>query len=111
MPRHPAISPTVGEVRRSPFSNLAQRLTDFAGETYALHVGDTWMEPAAGCRMEDFSIEEHPGMHRYAPPRGLSDLLDALVEVDRKRTGLDTGRSSILVATGATGAGSSKPAP
>ncbi len=68
-----------------------------------MHVGDTWMEPAEGCRMEDLRVAEYPGMHRYAAPQGMPALLDAIVEQARERTGVPTERENVLVATGATG--------
>jgi aspartate/methionine/tyrosine aminotransferase len=104
MPRHPDVSPSVAKIPGSPYTALAHRLAAHVGEIYPLHVGDTWMEPAEGCRMEDFRVAEHPGMHRYAPPQGLPVLLDALVERTRATTGVAVERDSILVAAGATGA-------
>jgi aspartate/methionine/tyrosine aminotransferase len=104
MPRHPHFSPSVQEISDSVYSGLAHRLATFQGEVFPLHVGDTWMEPPAGCRMEDLRVAEHPGMHRYAPPQGMPALLDAIVERVRARTGIPTGRDDVLVATGATGA-------
>ena len=62
------------------------------------------MEPAEGCRMEDLRVLEHPGMHRYAPPRGLPDLLSAVAERSRARTGVETARDHVLITAGATGA-------
>jgi aspartate/methionine/tyrosine aminotransferase len=103
MPRYPRFSPAVDEIAGSVYSALAHRLERFAGEVYPLHVGDTWMEPAVGARMEDFTVAEHPGMHRYAPPQGLPALLDAIVDSVRERTGVPTGRDNVLVTTGATG--------
>src|ERR1700674_109826 len=103
MPRHPHFSPSVAEISGAVYSALAHRLAGFQGEVYPLHVGDTWMEPPAGCRMEDFSVAEWPGMHRYAPPQGIPALLDALVEQARRRTGVPTERANVLVTTGATG--------
>ncbi len=104
MPRHPRVSPAVSAIQGSVFSALAHRLETHQGEVYPFHVGDTWMEPAEGCRMEDLRVAEHPGMHRYAPPQGLPVLLDALVERYRHRTGLPVERAEVLVAAGATGA-------
>src|SRR5436305_3737000 len=104
MPRHPHVSPWVAGMQGSPYSTLAHRLAAYPGEVYPLHVGDTWMEPAEGCRMEDFRVAEHPGMHRYAPPQGLPGLLDALVERTRATTGVAVERENVLVAAGATGA-------
>jgi aspartate/methionine/tyrosine aminotransferase len=104
MPRHPHFSPSVQEISDSVYSGLAHRLATFQGEVFPLHVGDTWMEPPVGCRMEDLRVAEHPGMHRYAPPQGMPALIDAIVERVRARTGVPTERDDVLVATGATGA-------
>ncbi len=104
MPRHPHFSPSVQEISDSVYSGLAHRLATFQGEVFPLHVGDTWMEPPAGCRMEDLRVADHPGMHRYAPPQGMPALIDAIVERVRARTGVPTERDDVLVATGATGA-------
>lgn len=104
MPRFPRFSPSVDDISGSVYSALAHRLAAFQGEVYPLHVGDTWMEPPAGCRMEDLRVEQYPGMHRYAPPQGLPALLDAVAEQARARTGVPTEPENVLVATGATGA-------
>jgi N-succinyldiaminopimelate aminotransferase len=103
MPRHPRFSPSVDDIAGSVYSALAHRLASFPGEVYPLHVGDTWMEPAEGCRMEDLRVAEYPGMHRYAAPQGMPALIDALVEETRARSGAATERENILVTTGATG--------
>jgi N-succinyldiaminopimelate aminotransferase len=104
MPRHPRFSPSVDDISGAVYSALAHRLATHPGEVYPLHVGDTWMEPPEGCRMEDLKVADHPGMHRYAAPQGMPALLDALVERVQARTGVPTGRDNVLVATGATGA-------
>jgi N-succinyldiaminopimelate aminotransferase len=103
MPRFPRAARHLAGIPPSVYSGLAHRLDRFAGETYPLHVGDTWMEPPEGCRMEDLRVAEFPGMHRYAPVHGLPALLDALVERERQKTGLALERENILVAAGATG--------
>lgn len=103
MPRPPATAAHLAAIPPSVYSALAGRLASFPGETYPLHVGDTWMEPAAGCRMEDFEAASHPGMHRYAPVHGLPELLDAIVDHERSKTGLPLERENVLVAAGATG--------
>jgi len=87
----------------SVYSNVLHRLANFRGEVVPLSVGDTWMEPPEGARMEDIKVADHPGMHRYAPPQGLPDLLDLLADRLRARTGVATGRENILLTTGATG--------
>lgn len=104
MPRHPHVSPSVESTRGSVFSSLAGRVRAYDGETFPLHVGDTWMEPPVGCRMEDLKVADHPGMHRYASPQGLPELIDAIVERTRETTRAATEREDVLVAAGATGA-------
>jgi N-succinyldiaminopimelate aminotransferase len=103
MPRHPRFSPSVDDIAGAVYSALAHRLAGFQGEVYPLHVGDTWMEPAEGCRMEDLRVADYPGMHRYAAPQGMPALIDAIVEQTRARSGAATERENVLVATGATG--------
>jgi N-succinyldiaminopimelate aminotransferase len=104
MPGFPRTSSTLADVGGAVYSALAARLAAFPGETYPLHVGDTWLEPAPGCRMQDLSVEEHPGMHRYAPPRGIPSLLSALARRIEARSGVTTAPDDVLVAAGATGA-------
>jgi aspartate/methionine/tyrosine aminotransferase len=104
MPRHPRFSPAVDQIAGAVYTALAHRLAAHPGEVYPLHVGDTWMEPPEGCRMEDLKVAEYPGLHRYAPPQGLPALLDAVVEHVRERSGVATERRNVLIATGATGA-------
>ncbi|MBN1208077.1 MAG: pyridoxal phosphate-dependent aminotransferase [Myxococcaceae bacterium] len=103
MPRHPTYAPSVTAMSGSVYSALADQLSRKEGEVYPLHVGDTWMEPPEGCRMEDLRVAQHPGLHRYTPVEGLPALLDTLVEYVRARTGVATERANVLVTTGATG--------
>jgi N-succinyldiaminopimelate aminotransferase len=86
------------------FSPIAGRLREVAGEVCPLHVGDTWMEPFAGGRMQDLSEADHPGLHRYCETRGIPALIDALVEKVRVRNGLRCETGNVLVTAGATGA-------
>ncbi|RMG46134.1 MAG: pyridoxal phosphate-dependent aminotransferase [Acidobacteria bacterium] len=104
MPRHPELVPSLAAIGGSVFSSLAHRLAAHEGEVYPLHVGDTWLEPAEGCRMEDLSVAEHPGMHRYAPPQGLPALLERIAARAERRMGVPTSPEDVLVAAGATGA-------
>ena len=69
-----------------------------------LNVGDTWMDPFVGGRMEDLRQADHPGMNRYSSTRGLPELVDAIVEKVRARNELVCERESVLVSAGATGA-------
>ncbi len=103
MPRFPLTSTSVRDISGSVFTALAQKLANFEGEVFPFHVGDTWLEPPPGCRMEDLSVASHPGMHRYTQPHGHPRLLEALSERQRQRTGIDTSAADILITTGATG--------
>lgn len=98
MPRHPSVSSTLSSMPGSVFSRLAHRIAAIEGERFPLHVGDTWLEPPAGARMEDLTTERHPGLHRYPPPTGHPPLLDAIA----RRRGVS--RERVLVTLGATGA-------
>jgi aspartate/methionine/tyrosine aminotransferase len=69
-----------------------------------LNVGDTWMDPFVGGRMEDLRQADHPGMNRYSATRGLPELVDAIVEKVRVRNDLACERGAVLVSAGATGA-------
>jgi N-succinyldiaminopimelate aminotransferase len=54
--------------------------------------------------MEDLpTTAERPGLHRYAPVQGLPELVDAVLERTRQRSGLPVERSEVLVTGGATG--------
>ena len=104
MPRYPDYSSSVANLSGSVFSALAHRLASYDGEVYPLHVGDTWLRPAPGCRMEDLDSDRYPELHRYAMPQGMPELVDAIVDRSRMRTGVETGPDNVLVAAGATGA-------
>ena len=104
MPRPPRCAPSVGEMPGAVFSPLARELDAAAGTAVPLHVGDTWLEPFEGARMEDLRERDHPGLHRYSDTQGLREMVDAIVEKVRARNGLAAERRSVLVTAGATGA-------
>lgn len=104
MPRYPDPSRGLASIGGSVFSALADRLATFDGELYPFHVGDTWLEPAVGCRMQDLTVEQNPGMHRYAPPRGMPALLQSIARRAEASSGVPTTAGNVLIAAGATGA-------
>jgi len=85
------------------FSRIAHKIRSHTGPLYPLHVGDTYLEPFAGGRMQDLRVEDHPGMHKYTSPQGLPALIDAAVEKVRRVNGLPAERDQVLVTAGATG--------
>lgn len=96
MPRHPAVAPGIARMADGVFSTVAHRIAALKGPVYPLHIGDTWMEPAEGCRLQDLA-DAPEGLHRYGPPGGQPELVAALAA----RRGVDPRR--ILVTAGATG--------
>ena len=89
------------------YSPFADRIADHPGPLYPLHVGDTWMEPFEGGRMEDLHVDRYPGMHRYCDTRGIPDLVDSVVQKVRSKNQLPCEPDNVLVCAGATGALSS----
>ncbi len=104
MPRHPSVTPSVAAMPGDVYSSFAGRLATYRGEIYPLHLGDTWLDPAPGCRLEDLRLAENPGMYRYPAAQGLPSLLEAIVERERSKTGVAIGPENLLVGAGATGA-------
>ncbi len=102
MPRPPRPASAVAAMPAAVFSPVAHRLAEARGPVFPLHVGDTWMEPWSGARMESLSTQENPGMHRYCATQGIPQLLDPLVEKLRARNGLAAEPESVLVTGGAT---------
>lgn len=103
MPRPPGTNPSLAGIPPSIYNALAHRLASHQGEVYPFHVGDTWLEPPPGCRVEDFTVATHPGMHRYAPVQGLSGLITAICERQTRRMGIPVERGEVLITAGATG--------
>jgi N-succinyldiaminopimelate aminotransferase len=65
-------------------------------------VGDTWLTPFEGARVEDLRAADYPELNRYTDTRGIPELVDAIVEKIRARNGLACERESVLVTGGAT---------
>ncbi len=77
-------------------------LSRHAGPLFPLHVGDTWLEPAVGARMEDLREADFPGLHRYGPTGGIAALADAIVQKLGEKNRLAVARDQVLVTAGAT---------
>ena len=105
MPRPPLACAAVRSIPSAVFSRIAHRIAAMdPAEIFPLHVGDTWMEPPEGCRMEDLRTAEHPGMHRYTSPQGHPELIAAALEELNERRGLPVEPGGVLITAGATGA-------
>jgi N-succinyldiaminopimelate aminotransferase len=104
LPRPPHSVSALDRIPGAVFSPVARELGPDARALVPLHVGDTWLEPLVGGRMQDLRTDEHPGLHRYSETRGIPELVDVLVEKARERNRLPCEREGVLVTAGATGA-------
>jgi aspartate/methionine/tyrosine aminotransferase len=104
MPRPPRRAEAVEKIPGAVFAPADEQTGAFEPLVVPLNLGDTWLPPLTGARMEDLHEREYPDLHRYADPRGTAPLIDALVEKVRSRNGLACERESVLVTAGATGA-------
>jgi N-succinyldiaminopimelate aminotransferase len=96
-------SPSSRALQGSVYSRFAARLQDHPGPVYPLHIGDTWMDPAEGCRSEDQRVADHPGLHRYTSVRGLPALVEGVCGEVERISGATTAPEHILVSAGGTG--------
>lgn len=103
MPSFPALSARASGLRASVFSSLVKQFGQVKGETYPLHVGDTWLAPPDGCRMEQLALADHPGMNRYTSVPGLPALRETIAARVARRTGLPVVDDQVAVTAGATG--------
>lgn len=104
MPRPPNVTPEVAGMPGAIFSKLQARVAQHPGPIFPLHVGDTWLDPVEGARMEDLTLATQPRLHHYVSPQGEPALIEALVEKLRRKNGLAVEPGAVLVTAGATGA-------
>jgi len=102
VPRPPQFAARVRRMPGAVYSPFVDQVRDHPGPIFPLHVGDTWLPPFEGGRMQDLRVEEFPGLHNYCDTQGLPALVDALLEKAREVNGLPCERDSILTAAGAT---------
>ena len=103
MPRYPNLDSYVSRPSTSSYSALASEVYGRGGPVYPLHIGDTWLEPAARCRMQSITVEDHPGMHRYSPVSGRGSLRKAIADRTRQTGDHPAEPGEVLVTAGATG--------
>ncbi|MCB9666208.1 MAG: pyridoxal phosphate-dependent aminotransferase [Alphaproteobacteria bacterium] len=100
----PALAGRLGTLQGTVYSNLVARFGALQGDTFPLHVGDTWLRPPEGCRTEDVHHADVPDVNRYTPVPGWPPLLEALRARVEARTGVPVGPEEVHVAPGATAA-------
>jgi N-succinyldiaminopimelate aminotransferase len=85
------------------FSRLADKIRSIEGPVFPLHVGDTWLAPFGAGRMENLRYQDWNGIHKYTSPKGMPELIDAIVDKVRSENKLVAERADILVTAGTTG--------
>ena len=110
MPRYQKINSHISQMSKGVFTKFASALRAMRGETYPLHIGDTYIEPLLQARVESIKSDSHQGVHRYTFPQGHPDLLQALsahhahpVEQTIVSAGATGGISAVATATLAPG--------
>ena len=103
MPLFPTPAAGTAAMPGAIYSALADKIAQIDGPIFPLHVGDTFMEPLEGARLENQTVAKHRwGMHKYTRPQGHAPLIDALVDKCRSRNRLSVERAGITVTAGAT---------
>ena len=88
---------------KNAYSQYVQLAQQSGRPLSPLHVGDTYLPPADGCRMEDLSLEDYPRLHQYSPVQGRTDLIKGIQDYRLEREGLRPEFNEIVVTAGATG--------
>jgi N-succinyldiaminopimelate aminotransferase len=102
MPRFPRHASAAAGLSDRVFEQLSQRCQARNTRVYALHVGDTYLEPLPGARAEAQRTEERARLHNYAPVQGEPELIDAILEKVQRRSGVALDRGCVQVMSGAT---------
>lgn len=97
----PPLAPRLERVSASVFSRLVSAFGQVEGQTYPLHVGDTWLRPPRGCAPGEQATQGAPH-NTYTPVAGLPELHHALCERVRTRTGVAVSSDELFVGAGAT---------
>ena len=100
MPHCPRVTVAASAVSDDVYSKVKSTIAP--ADRIPLHVGDTWMAPAVGCRMQDLTLEAHPGLHRYSPVPGHPELRSAVAVHHAARAAVATEPANVLITAGAT---------
>ena len=104
MPRRSRFGEGVLSMPGAVYSPFADRLADHPGPIFPLHVGDTWLEPFVGARMEDLRAADWPGLNRYSETRGVPELVPGSVSASQ---GTVTSEDPVAVTVGDLAPGAS----
>ena len=102
--RRPEGNPAIASLQRSVFSQLAPRIAAHRGPVFRLHVGDTYLTPPPGARIEEQTHALEPSINRYASPKGRAGFIEAICARRSARDGGMVEPAQVLPTVGATGA-------
>ena len=98
----PSLSPRLGRVGRSVFSQLLHRLSQYQGKIYPLHVGDTYLEPAVSLDDSELKEERASLVHRYTPVRGAPSVVEAARLWLSERQEMEVASDEVIITGGGT---------
>jgi N-succinyldiaminopimelate aminotransferase len=102
MPRFPRHAASAEGLSDRVFGQLVQKSQAQGGHFFPLHVGDTYLDPLPAAQAESQRSSERARLHNYAPVQGEPELLDAIVEKVKRRSGVTLARDCVQVMSGAT---------
>jgi N-succinyldiaminopimelate aminotransferase len=102
MPRFPRHATSAEGLSDRVFGQLVQKSQAQGGRFFPLHVGDTYLDPLPAAQAEAQRSSERARLHNYAPVQGEPELLDAIVEKVKRRSGVTLARDCVQVMSGAT---------
>lgn len=106
MPRFPHVSDTTSTIIVRAFGSLQDRISSRLQHEdkvlHPLHVGDTWLEPFPAAMAEAQHTSAQAGLHKYPPPQGMPELIDAIVARIGRLTGVQRTSDQVQVMSGAT---------
>ena len=99
MPTLPNVQPAIAQMHGRPFSKFSKEIESMGKPTYPLHIGDTYLDPMEGARMEDVHIRTHSTAHKYTKPKGYPSLVASIARtyaVDPERVQITPGATGGL---------------
>ena len=102
MPNYPNNASTTASLTTYVFTSLRKRIAEHPGPLYRLHIGDTYLDPLPVAQAQAQRTDENEGLHRYAAVQGQPELLDAIAEKLRRRSGVRVPLENLQVTAGAT---------
>jgi N-succinyldiaminopimelate aminotransferase len=101
MPRFPSPAASAVGLSDRVFGQLTKK-PNAQRAPYPLHVGDTYLEPLALARAEAQKSDARARLHNYSPVQGEPELVQAIVNKVKRRSGVQLEPDCVQVMSGAT---------